>query len=191
MCLSVLQCVAVCCSVLQWHDPISPTPYTTQQRQLLPSLLKYSGCVAVHCSVLRCIAVCCGALQCVAVRCSALQCVAVRCSALQCVLQYTHTPAARRFKRHRRFITCALCSQRAQLCLSAGVLSRRVTFLRMAPISRCSAAACPWRFFFFLKSELYVCKYTASTNTFHKMSYGVALVSKIDKIIWLFCKRAL
>jgi len=64
-----IQCVAVCCSVLQY--------------------------VAVHCNVLQCVAVCCSVLQCVAVRCSALQCggtvnrnmqcVAVRCSALQCV----------------------------------------------------------------------------------------------------------
>jgi len=51
----VLQCVAVCCSVLQ--------------------------CVAlsVCCSVLQCLAVCCivSVLQCVAVCCSVLQCVAV------------------------------------------------------------------------------------------------------------------
>jgi len=56
--LSVLQCVAVCCSVLQ--------------------------CVAVECmyllSVLQCVAVCCSVLQCVAVCCSVLQCVAVCCS---------------------------------------------------------------------------------------------------------------
>jgi len=57
--MSLVQCVAVCCSVLQ--------------------------CVAVCCSVLKCIAVCCSALQCVAVCCSVLQCVAVCCSVLQCV----------------------------------------------------------------------------------------------------------
>ena len=47
----MLQCAAVCCSVLQ--------------------------CVAVCCSVLQCAAVCCHILQCVAVCCSVLQCVAV------------------------------------------------------------------------------------------------------------------
>jgi len=46
---SVLQFVAVCCSVY-----------------------------AVCCSVLQCVAVCCSVLQCVAVCCSVLQCVAVR-----------------------------------------------------------------------------------------------------------------
>jgi len=55
----LLQCVAVCCSVLK--------------------------CVAVCCSVLQCVPVCCSMLQCVAVCCSVLQCVAVCCSVLQCV----------------------------------------------------------------------------------------------------------
>ena len=57
--LQMLQCVAVCYSVLQ--------------------------CVAVCCSVLQCVAVCCSVLQCVTVCCSVLQCVAVCCSVLQCV----------------------------------------------------------------------------------------------------------
>jgi len=62
VCCSVLQCVAVCCSVLQQ--------------------------VAVCCSVLQCVAVCCSKLQCVAVCCSELQWVAVCCSVLQCVAVY-------------------------------------------------------------------------------------------------------
>jgi len=53
----VLQCVVLCCSVLQ----------------------------IVCCSVLQCVAACCGVLQCVAVCCSVLQCVAVYCIVLQCV----------------------------------------------------------------------------------------------------------
>jgi len=59
VCCSVLRCVAVCCSVLQ--------------------------CAAVCCGVLQCVAVCCSVLQCVAVCCSVLWCVAVCCSVLQCV----------------------------------------------------------------------------------------------------------
>jgi len=62
VCCSVLQCVAVWCSV---------------------SRLKLQ-CVAMCCSVLQCVAVWCGVsrlkLQCVAVCCSVLQCVAVWCS---------------------------------------------------------------------------------------------------------------
>ena len=52
---NLLQCVAVCCSVLQYV-------------------------VAVCCSVLQCVAVCSSVLQRVAVCCSVLQCVAVCCS---------------------------------------------------------------------------------------------------------------
>ena len=59
VCCSVLQCAAVCCSALQ--------------------------CVAVCCSVLQCAAVCCSVLQCAAVCCSVLHCVVVYCSVLQCV----------------------------------------------------------------------------------------------------------
>jgi len=54
----VLQCVAVCCSVLQCAVP-------------------------AFCSVLQCVAVCCSVLQCaVPAFCSVLQCVAVCCSVL-------------------------------------------------------------------------------------------------------------
>jgi len=48
---SVLQCVAVCCSVLQCLEIRA----------------------RVRCSVLQCVAVCCGVLQCVAVCCSVLR----------------------------------------------------------------------------------------------------------------------
>jgi len=60
MCCSVciaLQCVAVCCSVLQdhmWHD----WPWMSAVRLL--------QCVAVRYNVLRCVAVCCNVLQCAA-----------------------------------------------------------------------------------------------------------------------------
>ena len=66
LCCSVLQCVAVCCSVLRkWTQIIR----------------------VVCCSVSQCVAVCCtnrlrSYLLCVAVCCSVLQCVAVCCSVL-------------------------------------------------------------------------------------------------------------
>jgi len=75
VCYSVLQCAVVCCSVAACS-----------------SLLQYAAvccrafqCVAVCYSGLQCVAfdvaVCCRVLQCVAVCCSVLQCVAVGCSA--------------------------------------------------------------------------------------------------------------
>jgi len=80
----LLQCVAVCCSVLQ---------------QLCTARLSIEivlQCVAVCCSVLHCVAVCmswmpvkrdcCSMWQSIAVCCSMLQHVAVCCS----VLQYVH-----------------------------------------------------------------------------------------------------
>jgi len=60
VCCSVLQCVAVGCSVLRLVQ-----------------------CVAVCCSRLQCVAVFCSVLQLVAVCCSRLRCVAVGCSVLQ------------------------------------------------------------------------------------------------------------
>jgi len=104
----VLQCVAVCCSVLQCIE----TCYTVSRMTLTYCM---SGCATstrtlqcgvVCCSVLQCVAVCYSVLQCVAVCCRAkylprvrvcyfhlhvavwcsmLQCVAVCCSVLQCV----------------------------------------------------------------------------------------------------------
>jgi len=66
---SVLQCVAVCCSVLRCVNTEA-----CRGRALSSS-----------CSVLQCVAVCCNVPQCVAVCCSVLQCVAGRCRVLQCV----------------------------------------------------------------------------------------------------------
>ena len=71
-CCSVLQCIAVRCSVC-----------SVLQR------------VAVEYSVLQCVAVCCSALQCVAVCCSVLQRVAACCSLLQCVAVCCSTDALR------------------------------------------------------------------------------------------------
>jgi len=63
-----MQCVAVCCSVLQY---VAVSLYIEQ-----------TECVAACCSVLQRIAVCCSVLQCVAVCCSVVQCVAMCCSLL-------------------------------------------------------------------------------------------------------------
>jgi len=61
---SVLQCVVMCCRVLQYDKRVL-------QR------------VAVFCSMTN---VCCSVLQCVAVSCSVLQCLAVCCSVLHLIL---------------------------------------------------------------------------------------------------------
>jgi len=67
VCRSVLQYVAVCCSVLQCVAVCYSVLY----------------CVAVWCNVLQCIAVCCGVLPCATVCCRVFSCVAVFCSVLR------------------------------------------------------------------------------------------------------------
>jgi len=81
VCCSVVQCVAVCCSVLQCVADI----HTHSASWVLHCVADYIHTFTVCYSVLPCVAVSCSVLQCVVVPCSALQCVAVRCSALQCV----------------------------------------------------------------------------------------------------------
>ena len=70
----MLQCVAVCCSVLQ-------------RVVVCCSVLQ---CVEVCCSVLQRVVVCYSLLQCVAVCCSVLQYVTACCSVLQSVAGYTY-----------------------------------------------------------------------------------------------------
>ena len=91
--VSVLQCVAVCCSGLPMLGE------TVSNRPLIScvccSMLQH---VAVHCSALQCVAIASNAqwnrvkqavtivsvLRCVAVCCGVLRCVAVWCFVLQC-----------------------------------------------------------------------------------------------------------
>jgi len=86
VCCSVIECVAVGCSVLLAYSPV---PGCSR----FPRRCKRVFCCRVFCSVLQYAAVmqrvaaCCSVLQCVAVCCSVVQCVAVCCSVL---LAYSH-----------------------------------------------------------------------------------------------------
>ena len=80
VCYSVLQCVAVYCSVLQCVAFLSlvtlsgNSQFTSPFHKSLSPLERVSSrCVTVCCSVLQCVAVCCSVLLCVAVGCSVLQ----------------------------------------------------------------------------------------------------------------------
>ena len=111
-CVTVLQHVAACCSVLYCYRSLTLSCFTRSSGNKLFQFTLHCSvlqCVVVRCSVLQ---VCCSILQCVAVRqkfdtflirqivwkytlpiqipclavcCSVLQCVAVCCSVLQCV----------------------------------------------------------------------------------------------------------
>jgi len=80
----VLQCVAVCCSVLQCVAVSVGTLITPQNASHQTSHVRCVCVCDVLWCVLQCIAVCCR-VQGVTVCCSVLQCVAVCCSVLQCV----------------------------------------------------------------------------------------------------------
>jgi len=84
MCL--VQCVAVCCSVLPCVAVATEVP--EDAAFLAPLLLRVSGTVC--CSVLLRTAVCRSALQCVASHFSVLQCNAVCCSVVQYVAHSGH-----------------------------------------------------------------------------------------------------
>ena len=74
-------CIATCCSVLQCVNDNTLYCNVLLHVAVRVPLLQ---CVAVCCSVLQCVAVCCSMLQYVAVCCSMLQYVAVCCSVLHC-----------------------------------------------------------------------------------------------------------
>jgi len=87
MCFSVLQYVAVCCSVLQFH---TRCPGGATGVCIFGRVLQRLYADAFTMCVLQCVAVCCSVLQCVAAthltrECLYHVCVAVRCSVLQCV----------------------------------------------------------------------------------------------------------
>jgi len=62
VCCSVLQCVAVCCSVrLESLVSASDALVSTSEAEMMRYVSRYSvlQCVAVCCSVLQCVAACC------------------------------------------------------------------------------------------------------------------------------------
>ena len=64
VCCSVLQCVALCCIVLQWH---------VRGQCVAAVCCSMLQCDTVYCIVLHCVALCCIVLHCVASCCSGIQ----------------------------------------------------------------------------------------------------------------------
>jgi len=72
----MLQCVAVCCSVLQeTYSRPQQTEANFQRYHLHIVLFPIIVILLRHCTMLQRVAACCSVLQCVAVCCSVLQCV--------------------------------------------------------------------------------------------------------------------
>jgi len=113
----MLQCVAVCCSVLQsdavcnialqsvagvylWVPLALRYPKTTKKKRSCAMSVSFVAafgsalrCVVVlQCVAMQCVAECCCVLLCTAAGYCELQCVAVSCSVLQCVaVRYSAT----------------------------------------------------------------------------------------------------
>jgi len=132
----VLQCVAVCCNMLQYMESTAARCQVCCSAPHRKSVLQ---CDAVHCSVLQCVAVLFAVrssvlhtlihghtsnLHCVAVCCSALQCVAVCCSLLQCFLHWLH-------------LQCATVCRNVLYCVAV-----RCSVLQVIGVLQCSAVCC-------------------------------------------------
>ena len=69
----MLQCVAMCCSVLPWATGL----YSPVHDYVWCSVLQCVACDVAACIAVQCDVVCCSVLQCIVVCCTALQCVSV------------------------------------------------------------------------------------------------------------------
>ena len=171
----MLQCVAVSCS-------------------LLHSVLQ---CVAVCCSVLQCVAgcctVCCSALQCVAVCCSVSQCVAVCCSVLQCD---AWAGCRRHIKRRPRrnsmpawivaFLHWFKIGRDSRMCSAS---RHAILFPDSSPLwcDVCVQEVVGER----IRARLFLFCWLPLLQIYVLVIYGVATISRLRKVIGLFCKRAL
>ena len=126
----MLQCVAVCCSVLQC---------VAESRKDFGPLLSRPARRLL--SVLQCAAVCCSVLQCVAVCCSVLQCVAVCCSVLQCRLGTFETTLP--LQPHVHFRHKCRNSQKSPRHQVYYINQPNAQLFRIFTSAVCSSSACP------------------------------------------------
>jgi len=173
----VLQCVVLCCSVLQCDECVTlfwiHLDYSSLIQPFIIVLswlnMKALEQTATHCKAPGgggCVAVCCSVLQCVAVCCSVLQCVAVCCSVLQCVAVKTlcwHNTKELSANQSSGFV---LLSHKLSSCDNQNTLL-------LARIL-CHLWACV--------------RVLLSKSKSQSCRYGVATVSRIDKIIGIFCR---
>jgi len=215
---TVLQCVAVCYSVLQscckcmhtpaWHHHRSPLRCSVLQRVAVCCSALQSCCHSAHTPalsqeppVLQCIASCCSVLQCVAACCSYIatprtfphciivgaHCVAVDCSMLRCIaVCFDVLPSYYRILR---------CFHQSNDCIRNSVYRYCISDLITGLI--CKRAL--WKRLYSAKETCHFIDPADRSphivrEKSHRMGwrrYGVATMSRLLKIIGLFCKRAL
>ena len=193
---SALQCVAASCSVFQYaiRDrnqkdglPLLSVPMRCSQLQ----------CVAVCYCVLQCVAVCCSALQCVAVCCSVLQCVAVCCSALQSGAGKSKTGSLPSLLVFLLSVYTEICIRKTgakkgsrRLCNALQFIATHSNTLHRTA-SHCNTLQHTATHCNTLQHTATHCRAASPPPLGTKRSYGVATISRLLKIIGLFCKRAL
>ena len=140
--------------------------------------------IILCCSVLQWAALCCRVLQCVAVCGSVLQSVAERCSVLQ------------------RVATCCSVLQRVAVdaflyrsCFRKSATNNSHTYLQEDTCydEECRSCVCVCVCVCHkLRKKIWVCVYMClELSSLFARRYGVAAISRLLKIIGLFCKRAL
>jgi len=191
-CCSVLQCVAECCRVLQ--------SVAVFQSVLRWVLVRYGvlQCVSRHNIVtvwrrwngrLQCVTVCCSELQCVIACYSVLQCVAMSRSALRCVtVCFTtwcrHGPALLEWQAAVRcsvlqwVAVCYSVSQCVTSCCSMfhDMMSSRTGTSVLHNVASCCSML------------QYVAVCHSALKCGRTSYYGVAPISRLLKIIGLFCR---
>jgi len=136
--------------------------------------------VARICSVLQCAAVCCSVLQCVAVCCSVLQCVVVCCSVLQCVLQCVVVCCS---VLSCVVLCCSVLQGIAVCCRILQCVAACYCVLQCVAVC-CSVSQC-------VAVVALCCSVLQCVALTSPATYGVATISRLLKVIGLFCKRAL
>jgi len=117
--IGALQHVAVCCSVLQ-RDAMRRSVLQCGYREEGKNFwqfVSFHACVAVCCSMLQCVAVCRSVLQYVAVWCNVLQCVAMCCSVVTVKRRITFCNVYRPISTLHRVAVCYSVLQRVAVWL--------------------------------------------------------------------------
>jgi len=194
VCCSVLQCVTVYCSVLQWlsaRHSLLGEDRTTSEINCACTM-----CVAVYYSVLQCVTVCCSVLQYVAACCSVLQCVAVCRSMLQrvavcrtseissacmCAVAFnTHTSSRAHIDAFRSRRNAAHLRSTVYMCPFIHVFHSCCCVKFAHESSRTGKRSWDLPSCHLLDKQIPSCG--------NRCTYGVATVSRIDKIIGIFCR---
>jgi len=136
--------------------------------------------------VLQCVAVCCSVLQCVAVCCGVSQCVAVCYSVLQCIAEFP-LPLIRQDVLQFVAGCCSVLQCDEVYCSTDMVFVSSECILVLQSVAiRCSILQCVAEITWPLSNYMAVIIPLETCTATH--CYGVTTISRLLKIIGLFCR---